>query len=320
MTRQKRSITLSIEEQEKAQLEQLALEFGQTWGSNKPNVSKMVKAIAQGKLRLAKNHDWSCDRIDTLNRILGWLKDDGQVHAALELAQLLLERNELSNPLRHEIQTWVNRPSAPWRVDLERCIRQQRPFRLTYQDAAERLWTFTVRHAIIERHEDRQYLDCWCDETEGNQDIEALQHNWSLRLDRIPEEANISQAAGTWQPELSAIPVEFHLLGNLAFGYRSKTKADIENDWLPNARFTEQQEKFSPGSVRRVVGDHQHIRRVVRRTHNTFWLFREIRRYGADCVLVGPKEVRERFTEDVRALYQQYFSSLNFDKKPLKEN
>jgi len=119
MTRKKRSITLSIEEHEKVQLEALALEFDQTWGDN-PNVSKLVKAIAQGKLRLAANHDWSRDRINMLNRILGWLKDDGQLDAALELAHILLERSELNDPIRNELSSWDDHPRAPWRIDLDR--------------------------------------------------------------------------------------------------------------------------------------------------------------------------------------------------------
>ncbi|WOD37122.1 WYL domain-containing protein [Nodosilinea sp. E11] len=283
MTRQKRSITLSIDEAEKAQLEQLALDFGQTWGDN-PNVSKLMKAIARGQLRLAANHDWSRDRIDTLNRALNLLKDEGYLHEALCLAHLLLERSELNHPLRQEIQAWVEQPSAPWRVDIDRCIRQQRPFRLMYQDAANRLWNFTVRHAKIERHEDRQYLDCWCDETEGNQDVDALRHNWSLRLDRIPSEAVISPAEGHWQPELSHIEVEFFLLGGLAFGYRSKTKADLVNEWQPDVQ----------------------QRRVVRRVSNTFWFLREVRRYGADCLISSPLPIREKFMQELRRWVEHY--------------
>lgn len=283
MPRKRPSITLSISEHEKAQLEALALEFGQTWGDN-PNVSKLVKAIAQGKLRLAANHDWSRDRINMLNRILGWLKDDGHLDAALELANILLERSELSIPLRHEIQSWADQPSAPWRIDLDRCIHLQRPFCLTYQDAANRLWNFTIRHALIERHEDRQYLDCWCDETEGNQDIQTLQHNWSFRLDRIPEAAMISRAEGHWQPELSYIEVEFHLLNGLAFAYHSKTDADRAIEWLPDDQ----------------------IKRVVRRIRSTFWFFREVRRYGADCIVIGPEEVRDRFARDAIEMASRY--------------
>ena len=288
MASKRSSFNLSIADHEKARLEELALEFDQTWG-DKPNVSKLIKAIARGKLRLAANHNWSRDRIDILNRILGWLKDDGQLDAALELAHLLLERSELSAPLRHEIQTWVDKPSTPWRLDLDRCILRQRPFRLTYQDAADRIWNFTVRHATIERHEDRQYLDCWCDETDGNRDVEELSHNWSLRLDRIPEEAVISPVEGSWQPELSQIQVEFRLLHGLALGYRSKTKADLVNEWNPDAQ----------------------ERRVVRSITNTFWFFREVRRYGADCVVVGPAEVRERFARDAVAMANHYSDTNN---------
>ncbi|MFQ3618463.1 MAG: WYL domain-containing protein [Cyanobacteriota bacterium] len=283
MPRKRSSITLSIEEHEKAQLEQLALDFDQTWG-DKPNVSKLLKAIARGKLRLAANHDWSRDRIDTLNKALNLLKDAGQISEALELAQLLLERSELSQPLRQEIQRWVNQPTAPWRNDLERCIQLHRPFKLIYQDAADRLWNFTVRHARIERHEDRYYLDCWCDETDGNLDIEVLQHNRSLRLDRIPNEAVIAPADGHWQPELSHVQVEFHLMRGLALGYRTKTGADLANEWLPERQ----------------------IRRVVRRIYNTFWFFREVRRYGAECVIVSPEAVRDRFKQELLAMIEQY--------------
>ncbi|WP_448574187.1 WYL domain-containing protein [Trichothermofontia sp.] len=284
MVRRRPSITLTIAEHEKAQLEQLALAFGQTWGE-KPNVSKLIKAIAQGKLRLGINHDWSHDRINTLNRILGWLKTHDEIPAAYELAHLLLERSELNLPLRQEIQTWVNHPSPPWRQDIEGWIRRQHPFRLAYQDAAGRIWSFTIRHARIERHEDQQYLDCWCDETDGNQDIEPLQHNWSLRLDRIPAETVISPTDGPWQPQLSQIDVEFHLLGNLAFGYRPKTTADLAIDWLPD----------------------QASKRIVRRIHNTFWFYREIRRYGADCLIIGPPAVRDRFAADALAMTRHYF-------------
>lgn len=283
MTRKGRALTLSVSDQEKTQLEQLALAFDQTWGDN-PNVSKLVKAIAKGELRLAANHDWNRDRIDALNRVRNLCIDFGYLNEALVIAELLLERSEINLPLRQEIQAFVEHPSPSWRIEIERCILRQRPFRLTYQDAAERMWSFTIRHAKIITYEDRQYLDCWCDETEGSRDIEALLHNWSLRLDRIPEEAVISPAEGHWQPELSSIQVEFWLLNQLAFSYRSKTKADLNNEWLP---------------------DHQ-ARRIVRQINHTFWFFREVRRYGANCIVVGPEEVRDRFAKDAIAMARHY--------------
>jgi hypothetical protein len=283
MVRKRSSITLSIAEQEKAQLEAIALAFDQTWG-DKPNISKLLKAIAKGKLRLAKNHDWQRDRLDTLNKALNHLKDGGYFDEASELANVLLERSELSRPLREEIQDWLDAPGLPWRFQLEQCLQRHRPFRLAYQDATGRIWRFTIRHAKIERHEDRLYIDCWCDETEGNQDVEALKHNWSFRLDRIPNEALISPVDGFWEPELSYVDIEFHLLNRLADTYRSKTEADLSNQLLVN----------------------EGVRQIVRRVRNTFWFFREIRRYGADCMIVGPQDVRDRFVCDLEETIQNY--------------
>jgi hypothetical protein len=51
MSRKGQTITLSLEEGHKEQLERLAVDFGCTWGE-KPNVSALVAALASGKLRI----------------------------------------------------------------------------------------------------------------------------------------------------------------------------------------------------------------------------------------------------------------------------
>ncbi|MFO5491021.1 MAG: hypothetical protein ACLBM6_00420 [Cuspidothrix sp.] len=53
MTRKQESITLSLSLEHKAELEKLSLEFSCTWG-NKPNVSGLMKAIAEGDILLSK--------------------------------------------------------------------------------------------------------------------------------------------------------------------------------------------------------------------------------------------------------------------------
>jgi hypothetical protein len=286
MTRKGSALTLSVSEHEKAQLEQLALTFGQTWGS-KPNISKLIKSIANGEIRVAANHDWSRGRIDALNRIRNLCVDFGWLNEARAIAELLLERSEVNLPLRQEVQAFLDKANMAWRLDLDRCILAQRPFRLTYQDAAGRVLNFTIRHAKIVTHEDRQYLDCWCEETEARRDIPATVHNWSLRLDRIPAEAVISTAKGHWQPKLDFVDVEFWLLNDLAFSYRSKTQADLVNEWLAE----------------------QQVRRILRRVNHTFWFFREIRRYGANCIVIGPEEVRSRFADELLKMAKHYQSS-----------
>ncbi|HEY9628214.1 MAG TPA: WYL domain-containing protein [Coleofasciculaceae cyanobacterium] len=71
----------------------------------------------------------------------------------------------------------------------------------------------------------------------------------------------------------------------LAFAYRSKTAADEVNEWLV---------------------DPPQVRRVQRRVTHTFWFFREVRRYGPECVIVSPDAVRDRFRQELISMIEQY--------------
>lgn len=283
MSRKGQSITLSISERDKAQLEELALELGMMWG-DRPNISKLVEAIARRELSIAANNDWSPARIEALVASMRALTDAGQIEEAEAIAKLLLDRSELSLPIRREIERFQENLPPPWRKDIDRYIRRQQPFQLSYQDAAGRLWSFTVRHAKITFHEKRQYLDCWCEETEGNQDIPELVHNWSLRLDRIPEAA-VMPVDGEWRFNLAQIEVEMHLLGGLAFAYQAKKLEDSANDWL---------------------AERSKIRRVVRRVSGTFWFIREVMQYAPDCIVVSPDSVREKVKQKLRLSCEHY--------------
>ena len=53
MTLKRESVTLSISEKDKAELEKIALKLGIMWG-DKPSISGLVKAIAQHKLVLTE--------------------------------------------------------------------------------------------------------------------------------------------------------------------------------------------------------------------------------------------------------------------------
>lgn len=52
MSRKGESVTLSLSVEQKEQLEKIALDFGQTWGNEKPNISQLMRAIADGELRV----------------------------------------------------------------------------------------------------------------------------------------------------------------------------------------------------------------------------------------------------------------------------
>lgn len=281
MSRKGQSITLAISDRDKTQLEQIALALNIKWGE-RPNISKLVEAIARRKVQIGLNNDWSDDRIAALESTYRRLSDAGESELARAIATILSERSELSIPLRREIEKFLEQPPIPWRQTLDRYIYQQRPFKLNYRDAADRAWSFTIRNAAIAIHDQKQYLDCWCEETDGNLDIAELKHNRCLRLDRIPEAA-ITSVQGKWRSQLDKIPVTIHLLSGLAFAYKAKPN-DLENDWLPD----------------------QPVRRVIKEINSTFWFFREILPYGEDCVIIAPDSVREKFIERLRSLWQGY--------------
>ena len=282
MSRKGQSITLSVSERDKAQLEVIALQFGMKWGDD-PNISKLIKAIAQHELIVSKNNDWQDSRIRALHRCISALTDIGQNEQAEIIANLLLARGELSIPLRKEIEGFLNNSRPSWRLQIDHYILRQQPFQLAYQDAVERVVNFTVRYAKITPYEKRQYLDCWCEETEGNSDIPELQHNWCFRLDRI-NEAAITEITGQWHSNLDQIDVEMHILNKLAFAYQPKPEDKIV-EWIP---------------------DQPQVKKVIRRISNTFWFIREIMQYSSDCVVVSPEDVRSRIKGNLIKLCQNY--------------
>jgi predicted DNA-binding transcriptional regulator YafY len=282
MGRRGQSITLSISDRDKTELEALARELDMMWGE-RPNITRLVEAIARRELLIGYNHDWTETRIQALVQAKSALSDIGQVEAAQTIAHLLLERSELSIPLRREIERFLETPPIPWRVQIDLYIRRQQPFQLSYRDATDQAWIFTIRHAQITFHERRQYLDCWCEETEGNQDIPELIHNWCLRLDRIPDAA-IIPIERDWLSGLDYTEVEMHLFGGWAFAYQAKVE-DVINEWMPNQ---------------------PQVRRVIKRASQTFWLTREILAYGPDCVVLSPQSLRQRIQEKLTAAQNRY--------------
>lgn len=282
MSRKGQSITLSISDEDKTQLEEIARELGVMRGE-RPNISGLVEAIARQQFLVAPNLSWSAARINALMQAIQTLTDVGHIEEAQILASLLLECSELSIPLREQVERFIKTPPPSWRNEIDNYIRRQQPFQISYHDAADRLWSFTIRHARITLHEQRQYLDCWCDETQGNQDLLELKHNWSLRLDRIPEAA-IIPVPGEWLSQMGHIDVEMHLFCGLAFAYQAKPE-DVANEWLE---------------------DRERTRQVVRRVTSTFWFLREVFRYGDDCVIVSPESVRSRLIDKLKSLCQRY--------------
>jgi predicted DNA-binding transcriptional regulator YafY len=282
MTRKGSAITLSLQDYEKAALAELAQEFGLMWGEQ-PNISKLIKAIAQRELLIGHNQNWSMERIQALFSGVKALADLGQTNEAQIIAQLLLERSEPNIPWRTEISKYTETPLLPWRQKIDEFLFQHQPFRLSYRDAMEREVRFTVLYGEIRLIEKRQYLACQCVESEDSDDVTGLQHNWFLRLDRI-QDALVIPTKEKWEKGLETILVEFQLTDRLAFAYEQKP-SDVQVADLASDRPTKS---------------------VKRQINSTFWFFREIWPYGADCEIIAPLEVRDRFAQQVKQLAAQY--------------
>jgi predicted DNA-binding transcriptional regulator YafY len=286
MTRKNQAITLSIRDKEKQALEKLALEFGKTWG-DKPNVSKLIKSIASKELKIAVNNDWDSQRIEALEQARKLLLDQGFITQAEEIAKVLIERSELKmRSLCHEIEQFLDKPKPQWRKNIDNFIKQQQPFKLTYQDASERLWNFTVIHGELRLIEKHQYLVCTCQENEGNQDIPQLSHNWTLRLDRI-QEAVVTPVELYWQPQLNMIEVKFKVYKGLAFAYG---KEELKKDDIYQGE---------------IEGEPPY-RLIIRNVWSSFWLFREILPYGQNCEIIAPEIVREKFKKEIDKIKELY--------------
>ncbi len=186
------------------------------------------------------------------------------------------------------LPTYQGVPELPgWAAKIkEQFIDTKTPFILNYRDSSDRSFAWTVRYAEFTTHEKRVYLDFWAEETEANQDIEPLQHNWSVRLDRVVSIEPVP-AGGEWRDGLDTLDVEFHLLGGLSYAYAKETAG------------------LKPGDVESTRLDAD-TRRVVRRISNTFWFIREVACHLNDCRVLKPDSVRKLVLRKARQMIENH--------------
>lgn len=280
MPRKKETITLSIPPGTKEQLEAIALRLGIRWGKS-PSISGLLVAIAQQQVEIGEPFTLSATHVQSMRQATRVLIDAGYIAHAQTLSRLLLERGNLETPLRQALMQEVTQPAVAWRIQAEQYIQDRQPFYLLYGNSQTENLAYTVRYAEISHEEKRFYLNIWCDETEDLQgtDFPQLLHNRCLRFDRIQ---SIVQIEGKWRSEgLDFIKVHLHFYRGMVRAYEPR-----END-LTNE----------------VVAD---VRQVIRRVSNPFWLLREVRRYGKDCIIVAPERLRHIRRQEILEEYQAY--------------
>jgi predicted DNA-binding transcriptional regulator YafY len=284
MSRKKETITLSIPPGTKEQLEAIARRLNILWGKE-PSVSGLIVAIAQQQFEVGERFILNSTEVAALLQAIRLLNDSGYVGEAQTISSLLLERGNLEPLMRQSVLQQVSQPSEAWRISIDQHIKNQQPFHLLYGNAQGEDLAFTVRYAEISFEEKGFYLNIWCDETEDLKEPEfpELQNNRCLRLERIK---TIVKENGQWRHEgLDSLEVYLHFQRGMVKAYERK-----------------------PGSINKdisnkVIGD---VRQVVRQVPNPFWLIREVRPYGKDCIIVSPDSVRDRFKQELRDLCHAY--------------
>lgn len=277
--RKKETITLSIPPGTKEQLEAIASQLNLLWG-NRPSISGLIVAIAQKEIELGQPFTLTKVQVQALEKAIKVLIDTDLIPESKTLASLIIDRGNPDPPLRQKLLEQVSKSDQVWLVLLEQQIAKKQPFRLFYRDVNQKHWEFTVYYAEIVFREKRYYLEIWTKETEGNLDLPELVHNWSLRLDRI-EQLTLLPTEAQWHNSLDHIKVYLHFYGGLAKTYQ-KRQGDLE------------------------VIEEEGIKKVTRQVSNTYWLLREIRTYGKECVIIAPENLREKMKQYLREMCQQY--------------
>ncbi|MGM3305653.1 transcriptional regulator [Anabaena sp. WFMT] len=285
MSRKKETITLSIPSGTKEQLEEIARKLRIFWGKS-PSVSGLLVAIAQQEFEVGEPFTLNSAQVAALQQAIGLLKDSGFIEQAQTTSSLLLERGKLEPPIRQSLLQQVSQPTEAWRILTDQFRQNQQPFHLLYANPQVGDLSFTVRYSEIAFEEKRFYLNIWCDETEdiANTGFPELIHNRCLRLDLIKGVVPIN---GQWRDQgLDYLKVYLHFYGGLIKAYEAKPN-DISNE---------------------VIGE---VRQVVRKVSNPFWLIREVLRYGEDCEIVSPENVRSLIKAKLISLSQHYDLNLH---------
>lgn len=282
MSRKKETITLSIPPGTKEQLEAIARRLNILWGKE-PSISGLIVAIAQQQLEVGQPFTLDYERVNALRQATTDLIDTGDVEAAQTIITLLLDKGKLEAPLRKSLLKQVSDSSKGWRLEIDNLRNKKQPFHLLYRNSQDQELEYTVRYAEIRFYEKRFFLVIWCEETQeaekNNPNIPEIMHNRCLRLDRI---VSIVPMSGDWRGQLDYLKVQLHFRRGLIKAYEPK-EDDLEDE---------------------IKGE---VRQVVRKVVNYFWLNREVRRYGKDCVIVSPENVRDFFKQELQEIYNLYF-------------
>lgn len=288
MSSKKETLTLSLSTGTKAKLEKIACELGFFWGKS-PSPSALVTAIANGEIATGEPFYLSSDHYLALRQAIRVLIDTGYVTEAETIAQLVLDKSKLKPELRQELLRIVSTHLDKWRLVVDEYISKKQPFEILYTNSQGQELIFNVHFAQIDFHEQRFYLNIWCEETEDVSEdnkkyFPELIHNRCLQFDRIQ---GIIHKSGQWRESLDYIQVHLQFTGWMVKAYKPREE-DLEDVINGEAR------------------------KITRQVFNPFWLVREIRGYDENCQIIAPSGLRNYFRQELIKICQQYDIETNF--------
>jgi hypothetical protein len=174
---------------------------------------------------------------------------------------------------------------------LKEQIQKKKPFSLHYIDSQSQVTQFTCLFAELFNFEGSDYLNVWASESHENPtnpellyNYPELQNNYSLRIDRLPNDANFIEieVEGLWKEEgLDKIEVQFELFGNMCYAY-TRLEGD-SREWLSE----------------------KHLK-VTRKITNIYWFLQTMKRYSPLVKVISPKAIADEYLHDLeRAIMSQ---------------
>jgi hypothetical protein len=258
-------------------LTQLALQFDL-------NEDSLLREIADGNILLAL--PWSQDYICAMLHAIWMAQDLGHYAVAFTLITILLSSAELT-PLVKEQLGYLQ--SKNWFTIYDRIrafINAQQPFMVSYRHDSNQVERFDVLMAHFydpsgERH--ALYLAAGCEQPNPNEPMRALSHNHSLRLDRI---LAIEPLHKDWEPQrLGYVQATFQLFGSWVTSYEAKPD-DLSDE--------------------EILGTPEPCRQITRKVWSSFWLEREILRYGDSALLLTPQPLQSRLRDRLLKTLSRY--------------
>jgi hypothetical protein len=238
------------------------------YGGN-PSLSLFLQAIAEGRIALSR--PWSEGELKLLLAALrSWQSSESG--DGVDLFNIL-EKAEVGSDREPALKKRLLRlPTTEVEASLDDLIRNRLPFRMIdYQDIMNKLWSFDCYWADWWDSGDGVLrLRCWCQQTENNEDILPLRHNWNFVPARSPN-LSVLPLDGQWREEgLEQVESELLFFGGMAKAYKSH----------PDDLYTQL-----------IDFQGETVLSVHRQVWSSFWLFKFLSRYIDSVAIAQPTDL-----------------------------